>query len=141
MPDIATLSGPSQRIYGRTLTERQKRQDELYEQLEAGQHLSNFNICLVIMHELAGREEMTQKDRDRFSSYKALADQHWKVVDRYLPKQKVNDSANDIDESQQRGSLEALHQIIANLTPRKPDPSQAQSQAIASTNESTEGQQ
>ena len=138
------------------LQDLSNRRVRAYELLDAEGHIREFQSVIVRMHSIARRMESPELDdgevsigssavqRDVFAMLKALADQHWRVIDRYLPKQQVEQN-KDGEEEQKRGSLDALHAILANLTPRKVDPSLAtvsdQVSPVTSTNNSTEGQQ
>lgn len=70
------------------LTRAQKtrtiRQQALREQLSAQCHVQHLTDALTNMQQLA-EGEIDQEAKDRFSMYAALADRHWKIVDKYLP--------------------------------------------------------
>ncbi len=95
------------------------RQREVYAALGAKQHLNQYVRLLAKMHELADRLD-GRKDEAQFSAYSKLADHHWRVVDRYLPKQIEVSTPTPSP-----GSLDALRSLLEpRLAPPMPDPEQ-----------------
>ena len=84
------------------------RKQALYESLSAIGHYQQFAIILTKMQALANGP-VDSEEKDRFSMLSALADKHWRVVDRYLPTA-PSDTSNSV-----QNTVSALQRAVLKL--------------------------
>lgn len=80
------------------------------EDLNAAQHLGLFRRCTARMHRLVDAG-LSESERNEFAALKVLADLHWRVVDRYLPKVRETVAG----EGESVGSALVLAQLMRGL--------------------------
>lgn len=85
---------------------KEYRRQALNEYLSARGHDQQVVEFLHKMEELLEAEEFGREEKDRFAAYSTLVDKHWRIVERFLPKEIKDEPVEQVkEESVSRGSL------------------------------------